>query len=323
MRVIITVLLVLCGSLLQAQNLVINPDFEDYSMLPDNQSQWDRCNNWFNPAGNVNSLYYANPDYFHSNGSGSVQLPNVPPAQIQPYSGQAIMAILTYHASATDAREYLMNQLSAPMIVGQNYEVILHVSNGDSGHGYVYGTDNLGVHFSVDQLPNQTNYTYIDRTPQAYVDSNLWINEWTELKFIIQADSAYEYLTIGNFFPDSQTDVQQIINGPAPFQGAYYFLDDIIVQPVEINSVSELQFEALTIYPNPTSELLQVNLGESYECNINVSLIDVNGRDVLNKSVEMNGEHFFEMNVAGLARGNYTLVLHSSDRYSSIKLSLQ
>ena len=95
------------------------------------------------------------------------------------------------------------------------------------------------------------------------------------------------------------------------------------MQPVEINSASELQFEALSIYPNPTSELLHVNLGESYERNINVSLIDVNGRNVLNKSVELNGEHFFQVNVAGLASGKYTLVLYSGDRYSSQELSIQ
>ena len=95
------------------------------------------------------------------------------------------------------------------------------------------------------------------------------------------------------------------------------------MQPSEIISVSEIPFEALTIYPNPASELLQINLGESYEDIVHVSLIDANGRNVLKKSVDINGKDTFEMNVASFSRGNYTLVLQSADRYSSRKISLQ
>ena len=323
MKLIITVTIILCSYALFAQNIVTNPDFEDYNTLPDSWDQWNRCNNWLNPASVPSSSFYGNPDYFHLNGSGPVQLPGVPPAYVQAYSGDAIMGILTYHASSTDARDYLMNPLTSPMVVGGYYEVIMQVSNGESNHGYVYGTDNLGVHFSVDPIPTQTSFTNINRTPQAFVDSVLWVDEWTEVKFIIQADSAYEYLTIGNFFPDSQTNAQLILTGPLPFQGAYYFLDSIVVNRIDVSDVNELKFQELNIFPNPTTEELQIDLGEGYDGALRVSLIDGQGRTVLSESIEMKSQHSIKLEVADFARGNYTLIVNAGEQQLSRKVSLR
>lgn len=308
MKSIFFTTLFLLNSVIFAQNLVPNPDFEDYSILPDLWGQWDRCNYWTNAGGIAVSGFYADPDYFHVNGSGTVQLPSTSPAYLDPYSGDAVMGFLGYHdpgMGGTDIREYIQCQLISPLVVGEFYEVSFYITNGFNSIGHYYEIDGLGVNFSVDPLI-QNNASYIDRAPQLEIDSSVFTTQWSQVVFIFEADSTYEYLTIGNFYNDANTIVTTAVFDPVPFAGAYYYIDKFVVKPTtEVAKTSNKQLDLnIQLFPNPTSDLLNISTGELFTdteytiYNVEGKLIEnglFTGHTSIDISTYENGTYFIEV----------------------------
>jgi hypothetical protein len=77
-------------------------------------------------------------------------------------------------------------------------------------------------------------------------------------------------------------------------------------------SVSDVQFQNLTIYPNPTKDYLTF---EGFNTNINVTVYDVLGKQVRVKNVT-NGE---TLNVSELAAGIYTIKINNEVTSKFIK----
>lgn len=229
----LTGLICLIGFAINAQNLVPNNGFEEYSALPNAQGQWNRCNGWTNAGGTPVNGFFGDPDYLHLNGGFPAQLPSTPPAFVNPHSGDAIMAFLGYRepaVGATDIREYLSVELSEPLEIGTAYSISFWISNGESSIGHFYQCDGIGVLLSG-QEPQQIGTSYIDREPQVKIEGEFFSNEWVRQTFTYEADSAYTHLTIGNFYSDEETSVSVAVEGPLPFPGAYYFVDEVSVIP--------------------------------------------------------------------------------------------
>jgi hypothetical protein len=259
----ITLLCFLTGSIsIFAQNLVPNPDFENYSSLPDSWSQWGRCDSWTSAGGISVDGLYGDPDYFHVNGSGSVQLPSTAPAYINPQSGDAVMGFLGYHdpyMTTTDVREYLMTQLTSPLVIGEYYELSFWISNGESGIGHYYSCDGIGLNLSVDPL-NQGGPSYINQTPEMEISGDQWSNVWEKKTFYFLADSAYSYLTIGNFYDDATINTTVQVTGPAPFAGAYYYVDNFDVHLSSTQAgTNEVKLSTLQVYPNPSNQKIIIS----------------------------------------------------------------
>lgn len=288
MRVILIPLLAICcSSLCLAQNLVPNPGFENYSSLPDNWGQWDRVHDWTNAGGVPASGYYADPDYFHTSGIGVVQLPSTSPATLNAHTGDAVMGFLAYHDStpgvANNVREYLSTELTSPLTIGQTYRLRFWITNGQSDIGHYYKCDGVGALLSVN-APHQNGASYIPATPQMVIAGELWSIGWTEHIFSFTADSAYRFLTFGNFVDDTQISYSVALQGPLPFAGAYYFLDDVNFANIEFQSAEDSRHGKPSISPNPTSGELRVQLPETNGKRLPWQLHDLSGR------VQMAGE---------------------------------
>lgn len=89
----------------------------------------------------------------------------------------------------------------------------------------------------------------------------------------------YNYISIGNFFNDLNTDT---VIMDSTYYYAYYFIDDICVSLDSLynetwTSTNEINFNDIQIWPNPTNKNLNVKSItpiDSYE------IIDINGRIV-------------------------------------------
>ena len=88
----------------------------------------------------------------------------------------------------------------------------------------------------------------------------------------------------------------------------------------EANS-EEYQF---TIYPNPTTDLLKVSILDLNERNMEVELLDMTGRAVINKSYEIvENQQFVEINVGNLQTGIYFLKATQGAKLSILKMIKQ
>jgi PKD repeat protein len=207
---------------LSGQNLVSNPGFETNSGLPTGVAQYYLATGWNNCNG------IGSPDYFHTQGTGQVQLPNCFVGSVNPNTGDACIGGASYYYSPPDFREYLSSQLITPLVIGSTYNVNLYVTNGTTSGTYGGGgIDNISVAFSVQPL-TQSGTDPILVTPQVTYGTVYYSYTWQLLTMQFVADSAYDYLTIGNFSTDANTVYQQF--DPCPNFGAYYFFDDLAVE---------------------------------------------------------------------------------------------
>lgn len=304
------VLTCLVSTTLPAQNLVPNPGFENHSSAPDNWGQWDRVQGWTNAGGTPASGYYADPDYFHVNGSGPVQLPDAAPADLSAHGGDGVMGFLGYHdptpGIASDIREYLSTELTTPLQAGRTYELRFWVSNGDSNIGHYMKCNGIGALLSMN-APHQNGASYFAATPQFEVPGELWSVGWTEQILNFTADSAYRFLTIGNFMSDGQISVSVALQGPLPFAGAYYFIDDVSLADIEWQSAEDEREVAsgFALHPNPVSDWLQIDLDEAATKTQSWRLTDLTGRVVEEGKVLVHAE----VDMRGLPAGMYLVTV--------------
>ncbi len=205
----------------QAQNLVPNGDFENYSALPNSLGLWSDCNTWSNAGGT------GSPDYWHTSGTGGTQLPNSQFATLDPQSGDAVMGFFVMDNSYDEYREYLQIQLSSPMVVGETYNISFWLTNGFSDHTKGWGANRFGIRLTESQI-NQTDDEPMGGIPQIEISGEIWETAWKEYTFSYTADAAYNYITIGNFYNDASTSISEYL--PATNDDAYYYIDNIVIE---------------------------------------------------------------------------------------------
>jgi len=204
---------------MMGQNLVQNGGFETNTGLPTSVAQWNLASNW----SNANSSS-ASPDYLHTGGTGMVQLPNSIFGTIPPYQGNAVMGLAMWHGTSSNFREYVSQQLSAPLIVGNSYTFSFYISNGIPGSYGGVGIKNVQVDFSVNPI-NQIGSSPLGYNPLLSSSTIIYSNTWIPVSFTFVATSPYAYFAIGNFKDDANTVTQT--GNTTPHPSAYYFIDEV------------------------------------------------------------------------------------------------
>lgn len=206
-------------------NLVANPSFEDFSATPIG---------WFKKGEHYTRVmkYWesptsASPDIF----GPKVRVPNYWAekgfGKQPPHSGWAMTGLTTYgcEGKSTHCREYVSVQLNEPLIIGQIYYVEMYVSHLAGS----YTANNLGMYFSEEKIDLMTD-ELIEVVPQFEIKDILTIknSKWKKIGGQFTAKTEAEYLIIGNFNSDENTEFEIVENGTIPY--AYYYIDDVKVK---------------------------------------------------------------------------------------------
>lgn len=306
---------------LSAQNLVFNPSFEDTVQCPN--SGWIIYSLGWKP-------YSSSPDYFNVCVPEfyGYSVPNNFTGTQLAASGQAYAGAICYIEQETDYslnREILGGDLTSSLTIGQKYFVSFKVVA-------IPNTLNIGSSMFIDKLGalfSTIPYTNIDSTTippienfaHVYTDSIITdTTNWTTIFGSFTADSAYIYVSIGNFFKNNNTDTIHHTNSSYP--NAYYLFDDICVSTdsafcvnyVYIGIEDELIESNFNIYPNPTSDFVNI----TFEDNKVHSIVIYNsiGEAVLNRSISRRSN----INVSTLSQGLYYIQTSTNNRLTSKKL---
>lgn len=269
----------------QAQNLVPNPSFELYDTCPDFVSQLNRITDWFQPTTGTPDYYNMCYDttqfiYFYA---------GVPENWIgwqTPRSGRAYAAAF-FQYDALDYREYCEAKLTSPMQVGTKYYVSFFVSLADSAKR---ATDEFSAYFSVDSTlqnaySNLPVIPQITNTPGNFVTDKL---SWTLISGSFIADSAYRFITIGNFKNDMNTNYLNVPGGSLTidYNNAYYFIDNVCVTTDSLpcfiyTGISEHPLPGdYKIYPNPVVQSSTLEFSNPLNENCSLELYDSHGKMV-------------------------------------------
>jgi parallel beta-helix repeat protein len=207
--------------------LVCNGDFEYYS------TGFYMTDIWVASPWNA---FTGTSDYYNSTGflDASVSVPTNAVGDEQPYTGQGYAGLATYWTASLDYREYIVQQLTSPLLVGQSYLVEFWVSLADSS---TYASKKIGALFT-NVLPTQSaNLSNINAVPQV-VDNNYITNKtgWTKISGIVTGNGE-QYITIGQFENDANSAHQY--QGPTGYYTnmAYYYIDQVSVIPYDTLSV--------------------------------------------------------------------------------------
>ncbi len=253
----------------EAQNLVPNPSFEQVDSCPyypyyygfqesSKPTYWEK---WLN-----------SPDYFNAcEGSGDT-LPGVPENEFghqEPFNGSAYIGMWVYGDAGGPYREYVGVQLLEPLKVDSTYNLSFYANaaEGTTLQALYMASNNLGLLFTMH--PNIWEDTFGPAFPPrnyASLNSDQVISDtvnWVLVSGTFTADSAYQYLVIGNFFDNVNTDT--IHQNAVPSAGAYCYVDAVCVTASTGGcdfgtSIDEgAQSATGRLYPNPAFNTVELS----------------------------------------------------------------
>jgi hypothetical protein len=275
-----------CNSYSQT-NLVLNPSFESNSACPGNVGELDKANFWDSFGGSC--------DYFTPCGvDPGVKVPSNTFGYQYASNGNSYAGFIAYY-DAVYYREVLGGKLSTPLSISQKYFFSFRVSRGTKLTGY--GINKVGIKLTQTNsyTVNPSNFGVTINNTAHYSHSSVISDtlNWVQIKGSVIADSAYQYIMIGNFFDDANTTFTNLPPGGGNY--AYYFVDDVCLS-TDSAFVSEfamgldrleLNNESIQIYPNPASDQIFI------ECAGDSKFIvyDCFGKEVKTQKIRVAGKY--------------------------------
>jgi hypothetical protein len=302
-----------------AQNLVPNPSFEQYTICPDNPSsplvdEVSRCIGW--------STFSETPDYYNAC-ADSISYVNVPytfGGYHQAASGNAFCGMICTCTTIPNYREIIGCHLTSPLQNGKTYYISFKVSMSYGGlMGNYVASNGIGIKFTTKQN-SYNNPIPIDNSPIIYSSSIITDSvNWITISGSFIADSAYEYLAIGNFFDDNHTDT--LLLGPVKFR-SYYFVDDICVsnesESCLINVTDNLMNNGFEIFPNPTHNIIYI---KSFKCITSINLYDITGELLFTlENNEKNMTGIYKIDCSQFKPGIYFITILNNNLKSTKKI---
>lgn len=291
-------------ALCQAQNLVPNGSFETGTCSSFNGNIHEDCDSWYASIQDPALEVYENPspDWWHTCAiAEGLRPPSTTLGYQHPYEGEGMAGIITYGPNDY-YRELLAIEFTEPLEIGSPYLVNFMI-NKCAGIFGIYSSNNFGVkfttfpyYFSPEEAIDNTSHFKID----SVVTDTL---NWLLVQFEFVPDSSYQYMHLGNFYFNMETEV---ISGPMISSFAYYFIDDVSVSStLSAESLSKPGFE---IYPNPATSFVQImtpnpdfRFGE---------IRDLTGKLLV--SFDITGSNL-NVDVSGLSAGIYLVRLEGTE----------
>ena len=302
-----------------AQNLVLNPSFEDTIACTGTYAM--PCKYWYWAT-------YGSPDYFSEQPDFNcvVQAPQSTVGYQYARTGIAYVGLATF-ASAPffNYREYVGGILSDTLKQGHQYCISFYVSLADLSK---YAVDGVGLYLSVDSAVDYSIDTNLPFVPQIENPSGNIIYDtlnWVQISGTYIASGGEKYFTIGNFKDDINTTIDTVLQGTiGVLQGTFLLIDDVSVIDCTVG-IGEVNgnLGSGKLYPNPARTVVY------YEDNLNdiekgiIQLQDISGRNLKEYNLK-SGANIITIPVSDLAKGMYMVKIRITNRDDKmIKLAVK
>lgn len=246
-------------------NLVPNFGFEIQDSCANVQDYIERCTGWHKYSDSSTT-----PDYYNS--CSTVGYLNVPYSfngyQQDHRNCTAFIGLVTYGPTPLNYREHIGIELSQPLVIGQKYFLSFYTVMSELVYpnGYHFGMPSNGIGLRLSTVAyNGNNPCPIDNFAHLY--SAAVINDsiiWNRISGSIIADSAYNYLIIGNFLDNATIDTMHYTCDSCVNSSSYYYVDDVCLStdsllcnggidliPCNVGIYEQALCNEVNIYPNP------------------------------------------------------------------------
>ncbi|APX98826.1 OmpA family protein [Lacinutrix venerupis] len=236
MKLKITLLFVLVLGIINAQNLVINPSFEEYKKCPKNYSEFNNNVLSWTTANKGTSDYYNNCNTTF----GSFN----PRGFQNPQNGDGFAGIVTYYEDRYSAvrhyREYVQGELKTPLLKNKRYSLKIRISLADESN---FAINQLSAVFLEHPINIKTKsfidlknlkkdsviYSEVSFKKDTYFTTK---KNWVTLEKNFIAKGNEKYICFGNFNSNEATEKIKIGKYFLPIE-SYYFIDNIKVSPLD------------------------------------------------------------------------------------------
>lgn len=155
----------------------------------------------------------------------------------QAHSGYKMVGILTHNPDSKRSdtyREYIQVKLKQPLIKGEEYYCEFWVCRARLSK---YISNNLGVVLSPTPLQEEGWKPLVGIKPDYNHDEliNEEKREWQRISFTFTSPNRSEFLCIGNFFGNEETNMVEAKDAPEvtvdeqAYDNAYYLIDDVML----------------------------------------------------------------------------------------------
>jgi OmpA-OmpF porin, OOP family len=241
----IAILLLFFDSQIEAQNLIMNGDFEDCLICPDFEGQLELCPNWFIPNNST-------PDLFKKcNFKSYVNIPMNAVGYQDAFSGEAYAGLALIYNENRNYSEYIGANFTHELEENVSYLVSFYLSWADYSN---YFCDRIGYLFTTNKTEHKKKRKNKGRFGKAKADNILlksngyvFLNydsikdrqSWHKVEFTYHANGGERYLVLG-LFADNITDddyrkyMSKSFGKPSNFGSvSYYYIDNISVEPLK------------------------------------------------------------------------------------------
>lgn len=243
-----------------------------------------------------------------------------------PQDGENFVGVATYSQS-NGYREYFMVELTEPLVQEQTYYASFYANatwGGTEPNPQLWlASSHVGMLFTMEPRPWQSGQQLPAPGNVAHV-YHPWIIsdtvDWTLVSGSFVADSAYQYLMIGNHFDNTITDTLHFGNYPWN-PAAHTLIDNVCVSPNPNGcplalEVPEPVLSGVVLFPNPA-------VGEVYMSGLSpgtwVAIHDAFGRLLWAGNAVART---WRMDVSMWARGAYVLRVEQGGKQRSLKFML-
>jgi hypothetical protein len=207
-----------------------------------------------------------------------------------------------------ETKEYIYQHLTNPLIAGKTYYTSFFLSKSDRSR---IATEKIGAWFSA-VVPVAPGNTYVTAIPQIENHSGFLTDtvNWVKIEGYFTAQGGEQYITIGNFNSNANTDT--LFTGTTnPFFAdagtAYYYIDSVSLYDSldYITNIKRIENNIkANLYPNPNNGLMELNydLGNSQDAKMN--LYGITGKLISSYKLDSN-KGILQMNEQNLNNGIY------------------
>jgi hypothetical protein len=217
MRLPLLLALLLSTVNMNAQNILSNGNFEDYSSCPTTYAQTTRCVGW-------RAYTNGTPDYFNACANVPAAVPNAAYGYQPAASGNAYMGFIS-----NSTKEYIATTIS-PLQIGSTYEISMSVSLANSSS---MALNDLGMLFYKSGPFSVATNGVVSSSPQVWFTSQgpiIDTQNWVRVTQIFTADSAYDNIVIGGFKNWSTITPSDTMRIMPIGVISYYYVDSVVIR---------------------------------------------------------------------------------------------
>lgn len=304
-------------------NLVPNGDFEIYSECPSTISQITLATPWYSATAN------GSPDYFNACcpptpwGNPHMGVPENGAGTQSAHSNNAYGGIICFHLTQQNTREFLQVKLSDTIIKGIPYLISFWLSLADIKH---YSISTMGAYISEEAI-NEGQINTFTLIPQIMNHPLIPLDDKENWMLItdtfISNIGGEQFITIGNFFDDEESDTIHLNTGDISGWQAYYYIDDVSVIPVDTTiGIEDYKNSKVKVYPNPAHESFIIEYTEPIVEGIVFEIFDVAGRRVKTQNISTN-RTIIETTDLDAGMYHYRLRENEIDKYSGKQIIIR